>query len=205
MELNPTIVTLPQAANYQLPDDSLLSFYQDLDNRVVWVSDEINSYSLEIIKHLIRWNREDKDIPVKERKPIKLLFFSPGGELITYRAIADVIKLSKTPIIGINMGMAYSAAALIFLSCPIRYMLASSSLLLHCGSSSIEGSYYEVAAAMQKYQNDIEEMTDTICSVAKYPREEIMNNLVSDWYIDAKEAAAHGMCDKIVNSVEDLL
>ena len=65
--------------NLQLPDDSLLNFYEGLEERVFWINDEINIYSLNLIHYIIKWNREDKDLPIEQRKPIKLFFFSPGG------------------------------------------------------------------------------------------------------------------------------
>lgn len=198
-------ILIPQSANYQLPDDSLLSFYEGIENRIFWVSDEISVYSLSLIHYILKWNMQDKDIPVEERKPIKLLFFSPGGDLDVYRSLADVISLSKTPVIGINMGIAYSAASMIFLSCRERYMLKSSSLLFHCGSSTMSGGFNEMVAAMEKYKEDISELSEIIQATSDYSIEEILQNMTTDWYIDAQEAFEHGICTKVVESIEDII
>ena len=40
------IVPIPEIANHQLPDASLLQFYNDLENRIYWIDDEINELSL---------------------------------------------------------------------------------------------------------------------------------------------------------------
>ena len=106
-----------------MPDETLLAFYHDLDERVFWINDEISSYTLNLAHYILKWNREDKDIPIGERKPIKLLIHSPGGSLDVLGVLYDLIRLSATPIIGINMGQAYSASAMILLACHKRYGL----------------------------------------------------------------------------------
>ena len=131
MSDNLSILIPENIANYQLPDDSLLSFYQNLEERILWVSDEINVYSLELINHILRWNREDKGLACEERKPIRLLFFSPGGDIDVYQALYDIMKMSKTPVIGINISQCCSAAAYIFLACHKRYMLPHAYFLYH--------------------------------------------------------------------------
>lgn len=46
---------------------------KDLQNRKLYLNSGIDLCSIEdIVKHIIRYNVEDKDIPVEERKPIKL-------------------------------------------------------------------------------------------------------------------------------------
>src|SRR5574344_1650483 len=135
--------------NLQLPDDSLLNFYEGLERRVFWINDEINVYSLNLIHYIMKWNQEDLGIPVEKRKPIKLLFFSPGGDIDANYAIIDTIKLSKTPIVGINIGQCASAAAFIFLSCHQRYMLSHSYFLFHQGSGQLSGTFAEICAQME--------------------------------------------------------
>ena len=98
------IILPKEIANVQLPDPELRNFYLDLDNRAFWVDDEINYYLLELIKYIVQWNKEDAEIPVNERKPIRLYFFSPGGDLDINYSLIDTIKMSVTPIIGINIG-----------------------------------------------------------------------------------------------------
>ena len=80
--------------NLTLPDPDLLNQYIDLENRVIWIDDEINTFTLNVIQYIIYWNRADKDIPPEERKPIKILFFTQGGMLDIYNSVADVIELS---------------------------------------------------------------------------------------------------------------
>ena len=60
-----------------LPDPSLLMFYENYENRIIWLDTEVDENWLEYAKKIISWNAEDKGKPIEERKPIKLFFFSP--------------------------------------------------------------------------------------------------------------------------------
>lgn len=194
-----------EVANQTLPDPELRNFYLDLENRSFWLDDEVTPYLLELVRYIARWNKEDRKLPVEKRKSIRIFIFSPGGDLETFRSISDVIRLSKTPVIGINMGMAYSAAAMIFLSCHTRLMLPSASVLFHKGSSQMAGGFNEVYAAMIEYQKQIEELSGIIKENTTYSLEEIEENMNGDWYIRADEALEHGVCHKIVDDIEEIM
>ena len=116
----------------KLPNTYSLKYYRDLSNRTIWINDEINGdLTYELVHYIMKWNREDKDIPEIDRQPIKLMFDSPGGDLDAQAAICSVIELSKTPIIGIAIGMVASAASYIYLSCHAHLALKSSCFILH--------------------------------------------------------------------------
>lgn len=71
-------IAIPQnVENMQLPNPELLTFYKNYEDRILWIDDEINDYSIEYAKYIMQWNKDDKDTGVKkeDRKPIKLLFF----------------------------------------------------------------------------------------------------------------------------------
>lgn len=191
--------------NLQLPDDSLLNFYEGLEHRVFWVNDEINVYSLNLIHYIMKWNQEDLGIPVEKRKPIKLLFFSPGGDIDANYAIIDTIKLSKTPIVGINIGQCASAAAFIFLSCHQRYMLSHSYFLFHQGSGQLSGTFAEIYAQMEDYQAQVEELASFMAKHTLYTEEEIAEKIVNEWYIRKDEAIEKGICQKVIDNIDELV
>ena len=104
--------------NLQLPDPSLLQFYKNYEDRIIWIDDEITTMTLEYAKMIMQWNLDDKKagIPVEERVPIKVIFFSPGGDLEVNNCLVDTISLSTTKVVGINVGMAASSGCFIYLS-----------------------------------------------------------------------------------------
>ena len=199
------IVPIPTIANHQLPDASLLQFYNDIENRIYWVDDEINSYTYELIQYILKWNKEDKGIPSSERKPIRLVFCSPGGDLDVEEAIVSVIKLSKTPVYGIAISCVASAASLIYLSCHKKYALPNAYWILHRGSCNISGTYDQVMAAMEDYAIQVEKMMDFYRTHTKFTKEEIEANMGTDWYVRLDTAMDKGMVDELITDLDILL
>lgn len=197
------IVVIPETANLQLPDDSLLNFYEDIDNRIFWVNDEINIYTLNLIHYILKWNREDASIPIEERKPIKLLFFSPGGDLDMNYAIIDTIKLSQTPIVGINLGMCASAAAYIFLSCHKRLMMPHAYFLFHQGSGNLSGTFEQIISQVEDYQDQVKELAEIIKGTTTYSVEDINEKINSEWYVRQEEALNKGVVHKVISNISD--
>lgn len=199
------VVSIPERANATIPDPSLLWYYEDLEDRVYQLVGEVDEGLLDFSRHVIRWNREDKGKPVEERKPIKLFFFSPGGSLDINYSVIDIIRLSKTPIIGINMGVCCSAAAYIYLACHKRYMLPHSYFVFHQGSSQMSGTYGEVVAIMTDYQNQIAELSSFMEERTTYTSEEITDNIVTEWFVREDEALEKGVCHEVIEDIEVLL
>lgn len=197
-------VMVPNAVeNLQLPDPSLLNYYHNLQQRTLWIDTEVDEGCLDIVKKIIDWNKEDegKENPT----PIKIFFFSPGGDLDVNNALIDVITLSKTPIYGYNIGRCYSAAAYIFLSCHKRFGLANAQFVLHQGSGRFEGTYQEVLPQMMAYQAQIANLAAFVSERTEYSAEEVAENIISDWYIDAEEGFERGVYDEIISDMNQLL
>ena len=193
--------------NMNLPNPELLTYYSDLEKRVIWLEEEVTECTLEFVRKIIEWNREDEmnGLEPKDRKPIKIFFFSPGGDLDVNYALIDTIRLSKTPVYGINIGRCCSAAAYIYLSCHHRYMMNHSYFVFHQGSSQLSGSYNEVVAIMNDYQGQVAELSNLMKERTLYTEEEIMDNIVTEWYVRKEEALEKGVCHEIINDISVLL
>ena len=192
-------------ANLQLADPSLVQYYHDLANRSIWIDGEINVSTLDIVSKIIRWNREDKDKSIEERKPIKLFFLSPGGDLEIEEAVVSIIRLSQTPIWGIAMGMVASAASLIYLSCHKRFALPNAYLIIHQGSAQMGGNYDQMVAAMKDYEEQIERMTKFYIENTNYTEEEIRANIKTDWYVRGEELLERKLITNWVSTIDELL
>lgn len=198
-------IIIPKAVeNLSLPDPQLRNYYVDLEKRTFWIDDEVNSYLLELIKHILYWNAEDKNKPVEKRKPIRLFFFSPGGDLDINYSLIDTIKMSKTPIIGINVGMCASAAAYIYLSCHKRLMFPHSYFIFHQGSGTLSGSYEQICAQMLDYQKQVEELSAFVLEHTNYTAEQVAEKIVGEWYVRKDEAIQNGVAHAIVDDISKL-
>lgn len=67
--------------NMNLPDPALVTYYRNLDNRVIWLDTDVDNFTLEFSRMIMLWNFEDKGIEPEKRKPIKLCIASYGGDL----------------------------------------------------------------------------------------------------------------------------
>lgn len=208
MDDSPNVIVLGDLdeANVKLPDPGLWEFYKELDQRVIWLDGEVTNDTLEYIKYILRWNQEDKGTPIEQRKPIKIFIHSPGGNLDVADAFCSVIELSKTPIYGYAIGMVASAASLIYVTCHKRYSLRSAYLLLHRGScSGISGDYAAIQASMDDYKKQIEALESHYLKYTKYSKEELDENLTTDYYVRGDEIIDKGLADVWINDIDEVI
>ena len=97
---------------------------------------------------ILRWNIEDAGKSTEERRPIKFYIMSYGGDLDYMWALVDIINMSKTPVHTINIGVAASAASLIFISGHKRIMAPNSKVIIHEGSTKVSGDAVKVMDAI---------------------------------------------------------
>lgn len=197
----------PQA-NLQLPDPELVSYYKEVNNRTIWLTKEIDETLFEESKLILEWNREDEQngIPVDERKPIFCLIHSYGGDLFSCRHFTDILDLSKTKIITVNVACAMSAGALIYISGHERYCFKNSTALLHLGSSSSGNTDFNNAQEANKsWKKMVDDMKNMIVERTKISKQLLGKRLKSDWYITAQEQLEYGLCDKIVDDIDMIL
>ena len=195
--------SMHDSANLQLADPSLVNFYADLQNRIYWLADEISECSLDLIQYITRWNREDKDIPVEQRKPIRIIIDCGGGSLSVSETLSNIIKMSKTPVYGIALGFVASGASVIFLSCHKKYALPNTVFVLHKGScSGVSGTYDEIVSFSRDYEKQIEMLMEFYSENTGSTKEEIEENIQTDWYIRMEEAQEKGLVDELITSID---
>lgn len=200
------LVAVPQAVeNLQLPNPELLQFYQDEKDRTIWIEGEIDESLFEISKLILKYNKEDKGIPVEQRIPIKLCINSPGGDLDSTLAFIGLMNISKTPIQTINACWAYSAAGLILMAGHKRYALPNTECLIHSGSGHLGGSYEQTTEQMKNYKYLVDKMRDFILNRTKIDPKLFKKNSQKDWYINTEEMLNLGIVDEIITDLDILL
>lgn len=146
------------------------------------------------------WNMydEENNIPTKERDPIIIYVDSAGGDLIATFTIVDAIKMSKTPIWTVNMGMAYSGGFFVYITGHKRFAYPHSSFLYHEGSAEIGGDAgkFQNYAAFYKFQ--LEELKDIVLSHTKITEETYKDIRKDDVWLSADKAIEFGVADEII-------
>lgn len=198
-------IVIPPEADVKLPDPSLLAYYNDKQERVIWIDSDIDDCTYEITKQIYEYNRQDKDIPVESRKPIKIYINSFGGDLHQCFALISAIGASKTPVYTINTGVAMSAGMIILLSGHKRFAVKYSIAMCHSGSGSVGGDFEQTQSAMDNYKKMVDTMKTYILERTKIDSKTLSRKWTKDWYMFADEQVSLGVVDEIVEDISEVV
>ena len=205
MDLNGILLGVPEAvANMQLPDPDLRDYYLDEQDRIFWLNMQVEQCAEDLIKMILRCNKEDKGKPVEERKPIKIFIDSPGGDITFMWTIINMIEMSKTKVITINYCTAYSAAAEILAAGHERYALKGSHVMVHSGSCSYSGQADQVESTKKYFDNLSKKTVEKLLSNTKINPKTFKKRAAIDWFMDENEALENGVVDKIVEDLDEI-
>ena len=202
---NLAVVIPNNAANLQLPDPMLRDYYRDEEQRVYWVDDQIDASLLDLVKMIMRCNKEDKDKPIEERMPIKVFIDSPGGDVQYLYATIKAIEISKTPVYTINYCSAYSAAAILLTAGHKRFALPGTSAMFHRGSCYFAGEQSVVQATKKYFDALDKKLDDFLFSHTSINKKVYNKKASSDLYMDENECLKNNVIDTIVSDFEEIV
>ena len=188
-----------------VPDPGILTFYQNLSERRIWLDMAVDNTFLEYARNIMRWNTEDAGKPVAERKPIWLYIFNYGGGADFMWMFADIIASSETPVYTVNVGKCCSAAAIIFMSGHKRFMFPTATVLIHEGSGEIVGDAVKVLDQAESYKSMVRQMHNYILAHTKIPPATLTKKKNNDWELDADTCMKYGVCDQIVTKLSEVI
>jgi len=178
---------------------------ENYENRIIIVNEEINKSTIEYVnEYILKWNKEDRGLPVEHRKPIILKIATYGGLVSTGFNLIDIIELSKTPVYGVVMDVAYSMGGLILLACHKRYAFKNSTVLLHDGSSGGYGSTAKMRDIARFTEEQEERIKNYIMGKTNISEELYEEKYGREWYMYASEAKELGLIDGIIGEDIDL-
>jgi ATP-dependent Clp protease protease subunit len=197
MEHNKLLIQLGNMNTTTKIDELLYS--QELENRELYLPEEIDdSVIAEIVSHILRYNKEDEELPVEERKPIKLLINCYGGDVIACFSVIDTIKTSKTPVYGYNLGKAMSSGGLILMACHKRFSFKNAVVLVHQGYAGAQGTTGQVFDTVE-FQKRIESrVKDFIIENTNITPRVYARKLKEEWYLFGDEALENGIVDELI-------
>lgn len=188
---------IKQIVNYTLCDNDEL---YDRENRRLYLNGEVDEDIIDTLVYMIiKYNREDKDIPIEQRKPIILYINTPGGSVSDGFGLIDAMIASKTPVYTVNQAACYSMGFLIFLAGDKRYSMKNSTFLCHDGSSFAFGSMSKIKDRLEFETIQMEKhIMDYIISRTTISKELYKKNYKTEWYMYPDEAKKHGILTHIV-------
>lgn len=200
--LQPIFAQLPKDV---LPNPDEVSYYMLEKERKFYLDFDIEESTMELHRMILRWNIEDKGIPVESRKPIWIYIFSSGGYLSYMWSLVDLITMSQTPVYTVNLGQCASAASLIYMAGHKRFMFPNAKVLIHEGSATLGGDANKVQDAAESYKKELKAMKEYILNRTSIPRTQLMKKRNNDWELDAAYCLENHVCDVVVSNLDEVL
>ena len=136
---------------------------------------------------------------------ISLYINSPGGSITSGMAIFDTMNYIKSDVSTICIGMAASMAAFL-LSCGKkgkRYALPNSEIMIHQPLGGIQGQATEIKIAAERILKLKHKLNTILSKNTGQDIKKIEEDTERDHFLDANEALAYGIIDKIIEKKEN--
>lgn len=166
-----------------------------LDDRIIMLDGEINDQTASlIISQLLYLNSVDKD------KDISLYINSPGGSVSAGLGIIDTMNLVANDIVTIGTGMSASMGAMILLSGAKgkRCLLPHSEVMIHQPLGGAQGQATDVLLTAKHLEKTRKILYTMIAEATGKTYDEVADACERDNYLDADEAIAFGLIDKVI-------
>ena len=138
-------------------------------------------------------------------KEITFYLNSPGGSITAGMAIFDMMRLVTSPITVVVTGMAASMGSVLLCAAPKgrRLLFPHARVLIH--QPLISGRFIGPATDINIQAQEMEklrgELNQILADASGQPIEKIARDCDRDFYLNAKEAIAYGLADKVVEKI----
>jgi ATP-dependent Clp protease protease subunit len=170
-------------------------FSKLLDDRIIFLSTDVDDYVCNIIKAQLLYLEMESD------KDIKIYIDSGGGSVYSGLGLLDVMDFVKPEIITVNTGLAASMAAVILCSGTKgkRKALRRSRTMIH---QPLGYTGYAQATDMEIEAKEInslkKELYEIISENTGQVYDKVYKDSERDYWMTATEAKKYGMIDEIV-------
>lgn len=138
-------------------------------------------------------------------KDITFYLNSPGGSITAGMAIYDTMKLITSPVTVVVTGMAASMGSILLSAAPKgrRLLYPHSRVLIHQPliSGRFSGPATDINIQAQEMEKLRIELNQILADASGQPLEKINQDTDRDFYLNAKEAIAYGLADRIVDKI----
>lgn len=138
-------------------------------------------------------------------RDISLYINSPGGSITAGLAILDTMRLVEPDIVTYCVGQAASMAAVLLAAGTKgkRYALPHSRILIHQPSmSGLAGQATDIDIYAKEILRMRETLNGILAGCTGQPLERIARDVDRDYILEAEQAVAYGMVDRIISSRE---
>lgn len=138
-------------------------------------------------------------------KEITFYINSPGGSITAGMAVFDTMRLVTSPITVVVTGMAASMGSILLSAAPKgrRLLYPHSRVLIHQPliSGRMVGPATDINIQAKEMEKLRSELNQILATASGQPLERINRDTDRDFYLNAEEAIAYGLADRIVDKV----
>lgn len=166
-----------------------------LKDRIIMLSGEVTDESASLITaQLLFLESEDPD------KDIYLYINSPGGLVTAGMQIYDTMNYIKCNVSTICMGIAASMGAFLFSSGEKgkRFILPNAEVMIHQPLGGFQGQATDIGIHAKRIIKMKEHLNKILSKNTGKSYEQVCNDTERDNFLDAEEAVAYGLADKVI-------
>lgn len=199
------IFTIPSGSS-GMYDEIIKNYW---DERILILNEDVSDCVFEYIcLSILRWNIEDKGLPVKNRKRGKLFISTNGGDAIIGDQILSSIITSITPVDTIGFGKCLSMGSYILAAGAKRYCFPNTIVLYHDGESGYVTSANK-GRDIQKFYDELNQReTKFLVEHSNMTQEYLEEIKDREYYMFAEQAKEKGIVDAIIGvdcTLDDIL
>jgi len=165
-------------------------------DRVLRLYGEVNEMSLLVADQI-------KVLSAQSKEPIYLLINSPGGSVLDGAQIVSAIEGSVAPVYTVCEQLCASMAAIIHQYGKERLMYDRSILMFHNAAGGAQGYVPQMLSRLNVINRYVNKMQAHIAARAGVDLTTWLNRMGDEIWIDAEDATASNLNDKIVNVIPE--
>jgi len=171
------------------------------DNRIIYMSGEFNEATAkDVITHLITLENKDPS------KDILMYIDSYGGQVHSFLAMHDIIKMLRCNVATVAIGKTMSCGQMLLISGTKgkRFVTPNARVLMHEISNATWGKLSDLEVDINETKELRKILEDMIVKYTKIKKSELKKIMVRDSYFSAQEALKLGVVDHIIYHPKDL-
>lgn len=171
-------------------------FSRLLNDRIIMLNEEVNDATASlVVAQLLYLEAQDPD------KDIQFYINSPGGSISAGMAIYDTMQYIKCDVSTICIGMAASMGAFLLSSGTKgkRLALPNAEIMIHQPSAGTQGKVTDMEIDLEHFLKIKERTNKILAANTGKTAEQIRQDCERDRWLDADEACAYGLIDKVIS------
>ncbi|TCO69843.1 ATP-dependent Clp endopeptidase proteolytic subunit ClpP [Marinisporobacter balticus] len=168
-----------------------------LKDRIIFLGDEVSDHTASlVVAQLLFLEAEDPD------KDIMIYINSPGGSVTAGMAIYDTMQHIKPDVSTICIGMAASMGAFLLAAGAKgkRYALPNAEIMIHQPLGGTRGQAEDIRIHAERILKTRSTLNKILSERTGQPLERIEKDTDRDNFMEADDAVAYGLIDKVITS-----